>query len=189
MRRGFAGACVAVSLLLTLVRAPADEPSPAAHVPEPEGFWSGPINGPVPVTIKGGTVIQVRELATLLEKQRVVAVDTSNAPRRPADLGTGALWLPLPHRVIPGSLWIPGTGFAEIPASLDGFFREQLAAATGNDLSHPVVIYCHERCWLSWNAAKRAIAYGYRNVLWFADGIEGWRAAGFPTAVAEPTAP
>jgi PQQ-dependent catabolism-associated CXXCW motif protein len=45
-------------------------------------------------------------------------------------------------------------------------------------------VYCHERCWLSWNAAKRAIRYGYRNVYWFPDGIEGWRAAGFETATA-----
>jgi hypothetical protein len=38
---------------------------------------------------------------------------------------------------------------------------------------------------LSWNAVKRAIRYGYRKVYWFADGIEGWRAAGFETATIE----
>jgi PQQ-dependent catabolism-associated CXXCW motif protein len=51
------------------------------------------------------------------------------------------------------------------------------------------VIYCHRNCWLSWNAAKRAISYGYRNVYWFPDGMEGWRAAGLPTASAEPLVP
>jgi len=35
------------------------------------------------------------------------------------------------------------------------------------------VNYCHRNCWLSWNAAKRAISYGYRNVFWFPDGMEG----------------
>ena len=51
------------------------------------------------------------------------------------------------------------------------------------------MIYCHEKCWLSWNAAKRAVAYGYRRVYWFPDGIEGWSAARRPTAFAEPLAP
>lgn len=190
VRGALAGACVALSLLPPLSNPAADEPPESqAPVPEPEAYWSGPLNGPVPATIKGGTVIQARELAAMLEKSRVVVVDTSNAPKRPADLAPGALWLPPPHRAIPRSLWIPGSGLAEISPSVDIFFREQLAAATGHDLDHPIVIYCHERCWLSWNGAKRAISYGYRNVMWFADGIEGWRAAGLPTSVAEPAAP
>jgi PQQ-dependent catabolism-associated CXXCW motif protein len=55
-------------------------------------------------------------------------------------------------------------------------------------MAKPLVLYCHQRCWLSWNGAKRAIQYGYRNVYWFPDGIEGWRKAKFPTAVIEPEA-
>jgi rhodanese-related sulfurtransferase len=39
---------------------------------------------------------------------------------------------------------------------------------------------------LSWNAAKRAIGYGYQHVYWYRDGVEGWQAAGFHTAVVEP---
>ncbi|MGH8209820.1 MAG: MBL fold metallo-hydrolase [Steroidobacteraceae bacterium] len=106
--------------------------------------------------------------------------------RRPENLAAGAPWLPLPHRAIPGSLWIPGVGLGEIPPAVDGFFRQRLAAATGGSLTRRLVIYCHKTCWLSWNAAKRAISYGYRNVYWFRDGIEGWKAAGYPTAIIEP---
>jgi len=103
-------------------------------------------------------------------------------------MAPGAPWLPLPHRAIPGSVWIPGAGLGEIPPAVDNFFRQRLSAATGGDLSRRLVIYCHEKCWLSWNAAKRAISYGYRNVYWFSEGVEGWKAAGFPTAVVEPEA-
>lgn len=154
---------------------------------EPDGYWTGPINGPVPDTLSGGTVIDVTELRALLEKQNVALVEVSNLPRRPESLAPGAPWLPTPHVVIPGSVWIPGAGMGAIAPDVDATFRDELARATGNDLDHPIVIYCHERCWLSWNAAKRAISYGYRRVHWYPDGIEGWRAAGLKTSIAEPT--
>jgi PQQ-dependent catabolism-associated CXXCW motif protein len=155
-------------------------------VAEPSGYWTGPTNSPVPLTITGGKVIHdAHRLRTLLKHSGTIIVDVSNAPRRPENMAAGAPWLPLPHRAIPGSLWIPGVGLGEVPPSVDDFFRQRLRAATGGDLSRRLVIYCHETCWLSWNAAKRAISYGYRNVYWFRDGIEGWKAAGLPTAVIE----
>jgi PQQ-dependent catabolism-associated CXXCW motif protein len=73
----------------------------------------------------------------------------------------------------------------EIAPELDSTFRERLAKATDGDFARRIVIYCHERCWLSWNAARRAIRYGYRSVFWYPEGIEGWRAAGLETAVSE----
>jgi len=175
---------------LVLAAAPT---STAAHiadsspVAEPPGYWTGPINSAVPATISGGKVIHdARALQALLKRPETVIVDVSNAPVRPENLATGAPWLPLPHQAIPGSVWIPGVGLGEIPPAAGDFFRRQLAAATGNDPTRPIVIYCHQTCWLSWNAAKRVISYGYLNVYWFRDGIEGWKAAHLPTAVIEP---
>ena len=158
-----------------------------APAPEPTGFWTGPINSAVPATLAGGKVINsAHQLQSLLQVPATVIVDVSNAPRRPDNLATGAPWLPLPHQAIPGSLWIPGAGLGEISPAMADFFRRQLAAATQNDATRQVIIYCHRTCWLSWNAAKRAIDYGYRNVYWYRDGIEGWQAAHLPTAVIEP---
>jgi PQQ-dependent catabolism-associated CXXCW motif protein len=155
---------------------------------EPEGFWTGPLNDPVPLTIKGGRVIHTQALAALLKNKGAVVVDVSNAPRRPENLPTSTTWLPLPHRAIPNAIWIPGAGLGEPPPPLDKYFRERLAQATGNDMGRPLVLYCHQRCWLSWNGAKRAIQYGYRNVYWYPEGIEGWRKAKLPTAVVQPEA-
>ena len=188
---------VAVCACATLLAAPTadlsanDTPTENTAVApgEPVDYWTGPINGPVPATITGGTVIGTAELKAMLEESGVVLVEVSNAPRRPENLAPGAPWLPTPHPVIPGSLWIPGTGMGAIPPDVEAFFRDQLASATGNDLDRPIVIYCHERCWLSWNAAKRAIRLGYRRVYWYPDGIEGWRAAGLTTSVAEAATP
>lgn len=155
--------------------------------PEPPGYWTGPINAPVPKTLTGGKVIHsAHQLRTLLRQGGAVIVDVSNAPRRPENLAPAAPWLPLPHRAIPDSLWIPGVGLGEIPVAVDDFYRQRLAAATNEHLARPLIIYCHKTCWLSWNAAKRAISYGYRNVYWYPYGIEGWKAAGYRTAVIEP---
>ena len=40
---------------------------------------------------------------------------------------------------------------------------------------------------MSWNAAKRALALGYKNVGWYPEGTDGWKAAGLPLESAEPT--
>ncbi len=168
---------------------PASEaPKADAAVPdEPVDYWTGPINGPVPATLSGATVLHTEELNALLKEGDVVLVDVSNLPHRPEKLAQGAVWLPKPHQVIPGSLWVPGAGVGAIASDVDAAFRDRLAHATGNDLGRIVVIYCHERCWLSWNAAKRAVRYGYRNVHWYPEGIEGWNAAGLKSVIAEPT--
>ncbi len=183
MRRGIA--VIVLGLLC------ASTVTPAATVREPEGFWTGPVNDPVPPTLKGGKVIRTRALARLVQHAggSAVIVDVSNAPRRPEGLPSSTPWLPLPHRAIPGAIWIPGAGMGVIPASIETHFRRRLAEVSGGDLHRTLVVYCHERCWLSWNAAKRAVQYGYQNVYWYPDGIEGWRKANEPTVVVEPDVP
>lgn len=182
-RHALAFRLVAPWLLGTLIAAGADT------APEPEGFWLGDADAPVPATIHGGNVIHAGELEKLLRRGGAVVVDVSNAPRRPADLAQGAPWMPLPHRALPGALWIPGAGAGAISPAIDDLYRSRLRAATAANLDAPLVVYCHDRCWLSWNAAKRAVDYGYRRVYWFSNGIEGWTAAGQPTVTAEPQTP
>jgi PQQ-dependent catabolism-associated CXXCW motif protein len=177
--------CVALGIQGRAGAGEAPPPESTASVPEPTDYWTGALNGPVPATIAGGKVIHAAELAKLIKQKRVIVVDVSNAPQRPEGLPAESTWLPLPQRIIPGALWIAGAGMGSIEPAIEQQFREKLAAATNNDLAQPLVIYCHERCWLSWNAAKRAISYGYRNVYWFPEGIEGWRAAGLPTVTVD----
>ena len=156
-------------------------------VSEPAGFWTGPTNDPVPTTLQGGKVIHTRELNELLTKDKqVVVVDVSDSPHSPDNLPATTTWLPVPHPGIPGAIWIPGAGLGTPPADVEEFYKRRLAKATGNDLSRPLVVYCHQKCWLSWNGAKRAIGYGYRKVYWYPDGIEGWRKENLPTQVLQP---
>src|SRR5262245_28550162 len=146
----------ALGLLLQAAVCAADTPpsdtaktGPEVIPEEPADYWTGPINGPVPATLSGGTVISTDALSELLKDSNVVLVDVSNLPHRPDKLAEGAVWLPKPHQIIPGSLWIPGAGVGNIAPDVDSTFRDRLAQATGNDLDHLVVVYCHERCWLS----------------------------------------
>jgi PQQ-dependent catabolism-associated CXXCW motif protein len=150
----------------------------ATAVPEPPGYWTGSAQAPVPPTIAGGTVIHTDELDALLRKGGVVLIDVANAVHRPANLPSATLWLLPPHRDIPGSVWIPDVGKGALAPAEDAAFRAKLRALTEGDTNRPVIVYCHHACWLSWNAAKRAITYGYRRVFWYPDGVEGWMAAG-----------
>jgi len=86
----------------------------ASAVQEPAGYWMGAIHGPVAATLSGGTVIHTKKLAALLKMGDVMVIDVSDAPRRPDNLASGAVWLPLPHPVIPGALWIPGRALAPL---------------------------------------------------------------------------
>jgi PQQ-dependent catabolism-associated CXXCW motif protein len=158
-------------------------------VAEPEGYWEGKVDAPTPSTLHGGRVIHVEELEALLRQGKTVVIDVSNTPRRPAELAPGAPWLPLPHRALPDALWLPGVGAGALTREVEDFYRRRLERATEGNVDVPLVVYCHENCWLSWNAAKRAIGYGYRRVFWLPDGIEGWTAAGRQTKVAAPEGP
>jgi PQQ-dependent catabolism-associated CXXCW motif protein len=48
------------------------------------------------------------------------------------------------------------------------------------------VIYCLRDCWMSWNAAKRALAMGYSNVVWYPEGTDGWEEWGLPLQEIQP---
>ena len=57
-----------------------------------------------------------------------------------------------------------------------------LAQQTQGRKGVALVFYCQSReCWMSYNAALRAIHAGYTNVLWYRGGIEAWKFAGMPT--------
>jgi len=50
-----------------------------------------------------------------------------------------------------------------------------------------MVFFCVDpECWLSYNAALRAIGLGYTGVMWYRGGIAAWRAAQKPMAQSDP---
>jgi PQQ-dependent catabolism-associated CXXCW motif protein len=172
---------MALSVALLGAAAVADAPPP-----EPEGYRIEDYRAPTPLTVAGGMTLDTAAAKQLWKSGEAVWIDVLPAPRRPANLPVSALWLPLPHRDIPGSLWLPDIGRGALGPELEGYFRDHLAAATGGRRDVPVVFYCLADCWMSWNAAKRAASWGYRRVYWYRNGTDGWETANLPLAPAEP---
>ena len=170
---------------LTLLGNPvADAQAPA----EPDSYRMDDYRAPVPATVAGSVVLDTAAAHELWESGDAVWIDVLPAPRRPENLPASALWMPLPRRDIPGSLWLPDIGRGALSPELEGYFREHLEAAIKGRRDAPVVFYCLADCWMSWNAAKRAAEWGYKRVYWYPDGTNGWEAAKLPTADAEPIA-
>jgi PQQ-dependent catabolism-associated CXXCW motif protein len=160
----------------------------AQGVPEPAGFREAPYRGPVPDGLAGAVTVATADAHRLWEEGRTAFVDVLPREERPADLPEGTIWRVPPHDSIPGATWLPNTGYAALSGPEDAYLRDGLAAVTGGDPARPVLFFCLQECWMSWNAAKRALAMGYTDVLWYPGGADGWAAAGHPTERLEPWA-
>ncbi len=163
-------------------------PCGAAGVPEPQGYRMSQFRAPVPVALTGGKVVSLDQVRALVEAGEVVLIDVLPRPPKPKGLKQGTIWRPRPRHNIPGSVWLPNTGFGGLSEEIERYFQSNLARLSGGDKERKLLFYCLADCWMSWNAARRAISYGYGNVLWFPEGTDAWTAAGLPTELSEPVA-
>lgn len=160
-----------------------------AQVPEPDGFRAPPYKAEVPATLQGASVIDAGA-ALDLHRQGVPFIDTMPRTRKPENLPEGTIWREPGHETIPGAIWLWDTGYEKLAPAEEARLENGLAAASGGDRSAPLVIFCRADCWMSWNAAKRAVGMGYTNVSWFPGGSDGWlEADGAALVMAEPVAP
>ena len=160
----------------------ADELGP----PEPDDYRRDEYRAPVPETLRGVRVVTTAEAEAIWKRGDAAFIDVMPRAPKPANLPAGTLWRDKPRLSIPGSLWLPDTGYGALTPAMDAYLRAGLAKASGGDSGKVLVIYCLHECWMSWNAAKRAIAFGYRNIVWYPDGTDGWEKAGLPLTPAAP---
>jgi len=139
-------------------------------VPPTAQLHAGAMHGPTPIKIPGGRVTTTDELSAALRKDQQAV---------------------LLFHVLGGRETLPNAQFAA-PASAAGTFNDEtqqrfsqyLGQVTQGQKNKPLVFYCASlQCWMSYNAALRAINSGYSNVLWYRGGIEAWKAAGLPTSM------
>ncbi len=161
------------------------EPS-AATVPEPASYRTSDYKATTPATLDGAPGLTTAKAHELWAAKDAVFVDVLPQAPRPANLVPGTLWRDKPRLDIPGSTWLPDTGYGELAPETADYFRRGLQHATGGDQAKTLVIYCLRHCWMSWNAAKRAKSLGYTQVLWYPEGTEGWSDAGFALKEQEP---
>ena len=183
MRRWLIGVVAVVFVALSTAGAWAESAAPA----EPNTYRIDDYRAPTPETLRGARVATTADVAVLW-RQGAAFVDVLPRAPRPANLPVGTLWRDRPHRNIPGSVWLPDTGYGALAAVTERYFEAGLQQATGGDRGKPLVIYCQRACWMSWNAARRAVAMGYTDVVWYPDGTDGWEEAKLPFAEASPVA-
>ena len=190
--RGWGGAparLCAVAVLAMALLAP--EAGAQEAPPEPEGYRMEAYRAPVPETLAGARVLSTEEARALWEEGgAAVFVDVLPRAPRPEGLAEGTLWRPPPREDIPGSVWLPDTGFGALSPEAADYLARGLRGASGGDPAALLVFYCKAECWMSWNAAKRAMEeMGHEAVAWYPDGTDGWAAAGLPLEPREPEAP
>lgn len=155
----------------------AADTEPAA---EPEGYRMDQFRSPVPATLKGAHVLTNDAAADLWNKSGAIFIDVYPQAPKPPNLPAGTFWRDPSHRSIEGAIWLPNVGYGALSDEMDAHFRDALKTLSKGKSDAPLVFFCLKDCWMSWNAAKRAIEYGYTNVMWYRDGADGWQELGYP---------
>lgn len=129
-----------------------------------------PYHAPTPREIPGARVVHTLELHAMLK-----------APTPPVliDVLSGE-----GHETLAGAVWLGGAGRGE---SFDDPVQTELAPLllrlAAGDRARPLVFFCAgSQCWLSYNAALRAVASGFTSVYWYRGGIDAWEEAQLPMA-------
>jgi PQQ-dependent catabolism-associated CXXCW motif protein len=171
---------IAAIVVLTAIANAQDRPA------ESEGYRDDNYRSPVPATLAGARVLTTEQAEEIWRSKSGVFIDVLPRPPKPANLPAGTVWRDRPRLNIPGSVWLPDTGYGALAPSTEDYLRNGLVRASAGDPTRLLVIYCQADCWMSWNAAKRARSYGYSNVAWYPEGTDGWQNADLPLVVSEP---
>ncbi|SNR67405.1 PQQ-dependent catabolism-associated CXXCW motif protein [Puniceibacterium sediminis] len=153
---------------------------------EPAEYRMDEFRAPVPATLAGATVVGPETAYDLWQTGQVAFVDVLPQAPKPAGLPEGTIWHEKKRNSIPGTIWLPNVGYGALAESYHAYFREGLSKATSGDMDHPVLFFCLEDCWMSWNAAKRALEYGYTTVYWLPEGTDGWALWDYPLEEVKP---
>lgn len=176
--------CLFVLACLWLVSCQAEECVRTAAMPS--GLKQEHYRSPTPACVPNGITLKTSELQKLIETSKPILIDVMAVFLR-ADEGFPATWLVNePHDSLPDSIWLPNVGYGVLEPKIEAWFKAQLARLTQGDLHQALVFYCVADCWMSWNTVQRVRDYGYTQVYWYKDGIDGWREAGLDLAPSTP---
>jgi len=170
-----AGLFAGAALLLTLTPAQALE---GYDVDPDTGLRMERYRAPVPADVPGGTTLDNTAAAALHANGTAIFIDVYP----PTGMGPDPLdghWVTGEKRVsIPGAIWLPETGRGTLLTDAQDYLERNLNRLSAEDLSAAMVFFCTADCWQSWNAARRAIGWGYKAVYWYPLGTDGWLESG-----------
>src|SRR5215471_15708842 len=83
----------------------------AAAPPEPDGYRMDDYRSPTPATLQGALVLTTDEARTHWERHDAAFIDVLPQVPRPAGLPASTIWRDKPRGDVPGSIWLPDTGY------------------------------------------------------------------------------
>ena len=103
------------------------------NVPEPDDYRTENYRAPVPATLAGARVLTTAEAETIWRSGAGVFVDVMPRPPKPPNLPAGTVWRDRPRLNIPGTVWLPDTGYGRLAAATEDYLRRGIARATGGN--------------------------------------------------------
>jgi len=167
---------VAVQLLFGLGVWLAGMPALACDIETPDGYRLDHYRAPTPCDLPGARVVDALQLKEIIEADDPLLIDAMPLIRTSETDFTGRWTVPEPRENIPGSVWLPNIGYGVLDDEMTTYFQDNLKQVTAGDQHRQLVFYCFVDCWMSWNAAKRALEFGYDRVIWYPEGTDGWKA-------------
>lgn len=158
----------------------------ACDVEPPGGYRLDHYRAPTPCELPGATVVDTAALKKLIVADDPILIDAMPLVRTGETDFTGRWTVPEPRYNIRGSVWLPNIGHGVLDEEMTAYLRGNLEKVTGGDRHRPIVFYCFVDCWMSWNAAKRTLEFGYIRVIWYPDGTDGWKESGAPMSLSTP---
>ncbi|ASJ74247.1 rhodanese-like domain-containing protein [Granulosicoccus antarcticus] len=179
---------ILLALALTLVSAaPVAGQSDTRYDVDPDsGLRMERYRAPVPADIPGGITLNTEQAIALWQQEKLIFIDVFP----PKGLGPDPLdghWLIPDERLsIPGAVWLPEVGRGTLTDEAVDYFKRNLVRLTNDKPDTSIAFYCTSDCWQSWNAAKRAIDWGYSAVHWLPVGTDGWLELGAELVAVQP---
>lgn len=151
-----------------------------AGVAEPDDYKLDHFRSEVPDRLTGAKTVNSRQAWALWTGGETIFIDVMPQAPKPSNLPKGTFWRERSRDIIPGSYWLANVGYGRLHPESEKWFKSKLEILTSRNKKKPVLFYCLMNCWMSWNAAKRALSYGYQNVIWYPEGTDGWGFENYP---------
>ena len=161
-------------------------PALAYDIETPEGYRLDHYRAPTPCELPGATVVTPEQMRSLVEAEDPILIDAMPLVRTGETDFTGRWTVPEPRYNIPGSIWLPNIGQGALDEDMTAYLKGNLEQVTAGDRRRQIVFYCFVDCWMSWNAARRALELGYERVIWYPEGTDGWKENGWPLSPSTP---
>jgi len=151
-----------------------------------EGYRMARYRAPVAADPAPARRIVIDDALALAPGRDALFLDVMPVEGGVRDDATGVWRLSSGHETIAGAQWHPETGRSPVDQLLWQALVDAIATSRKDHPDLPVIVFCREDCWMSWNAARRLATQGIEKVFWLAEGTDGWHAAGRSLITATP---